>query len=462
MSSNARKGRILWLAGWGGIVLGVGLPFAAPPPAQAQFVCDPGGGATAAGAGSVACGTNAEAVGGGTSIGNSAGSNSDAGNLQNTAVGNSAGLTVDGSENTAVGVAAGQEVIGDRNTATGNFSGRRVTGTHNTTNGYNSGNDVMGSQNTAMGLASGNEVNGNNNTASGVGSGQDVTGDSNAAYGDNAGQNVTGSNNIAIGTDTGNGINASNTVAIGTNALASVTGAIAMGVDSRAAGTNAIAIGQGALATGSIAAGTSAVASSGSAAFGDFSSATGGNSTAVGPNASAVYTNSAAFGNGATVTRPNQQVFGTASNTYTTPGITSSASKSAQGSPTHLVTSNASGDLAAYTFSELGLASGADVAALNTRIDKVGARTDEAIAGVALAMSLENPDLTGNERFGMAANWGAFEDANALGLSLMGVLGNNFVTEGDRVAISGGFGVGFAKGDGDDVYGGRVGLQWTH
>ena len=164
----------------------------------------------------------------------------------------------------------------------------------------------------------------------------------------------------------------------------------------------------------------------------------------------------------ATATRANQQVFGTSSNTYTMPGLTSSLSKSAQGSPTHLVTSNSKGDLAAYTFSELGIATGDDINVLNARIDKVGARTDEAIAGIALAMSMENPDLTGNERFGMAANWGAFKDANALGMSLMGVLGNDFVTKGDRVAISGGFGVGFANGDGDNVYGGRVGLQWTH
>ena len=49
-----------------------------------------------------------------------------------------------------------------------------------------------------------------------------------------------------------------------------------------------------------------------------------------------------------------------------------------------------------------------------------------------------------------------------LGLSLMGVLGNNFLMEHDRVAISGGFGIGFDNGGGDDVYGGRVGLQWTH
>ena len=192
------------------------------------------------------------------------------------------------------------------------------------------------------------------------------------------------------------------------------------------------------------------------------SNITASDTVAIGSNSLASANGSAAFGSGATATRANQQVFGTSSNTYTMPGLTSSQSKSAQGSPTHLVTSNATGDLAAYTFSELGLATSGDVDALNTRINKVGARTDEAIAGVALAMSMVNPDLTGNERFGVAANWGAFEDANALGMSLMGVLGNDFVTKGDRVAISGGFGIGLANGEGDDVYGGRVGLQWTH
>jgi hypothetical protein len=43
-------------------------------------------------------------------------------------------------------------------------------------------------------------------------------------------------------------------------------------------------------------------------------------------------------------------------NNYTVVGVTSDASGKAQGSPTHLVTSNAKGDLAAYTFSQLGIA----------------------------------------------------------------------------------------------------------
>jgi len=60
--------------------------------AQAQFVCDsttPGGadGATATGTSSVACGTNANAVGGSTAVGDSAGAGANAGNIFNTAVG---------------------------------------------------------------------------------------------------------------------------------------------------------------------------------------------------------------------------------------------------------------------------------------------------------------------------------------------------------------------------------------
>lgn len=44
---------------------------------------------------------------------------------------------------------------------------------------------------------------------------------------------------------------------------------------------------------------------------------------------------------------------------------------------------------------------------------------------------MQNPDLTGSERFGVAANWGTFEDANGLGVSLMGVLGHNFLAQND-------------------------------
>ena len=58
MPSNARNGCFTLLARCGGLVLGVGLLLAAPPPARAQFVCvnsaNSQDGATATGAGSVA------------------------------------------------------------------------------------------------------------------------------------------------------------------------------------------------------------------------------------------------------------------------------------------------------------------------------------------------------------------------------------------------------------------------
>jgi myo-inositol-hexaphosphate 3-phosphohydrolase len=65
-------------------------------------------------------------------------------------------------------------------------------------------------------------------------------------------------------------------------------------------------------------------------------------------------------------------------------------------------------------------------------------------------------------------NYGNFEGTSALSWSAMGVLGYDVFSRGDRVAVSGGFGVGFEDGNdgwhgssGDDVWGGRVGAQWT-
>ena len=99
---------------------------------------------------------------------------------------------------------------------------------------------------------------------------------------------------------------------------------------------------------------------------------------------------------------------------------------------------------------------------VDRRLDNQGdKRIDENKSGVALAISMENPDLTGNERFGVAMNYGNFEGASALSWSAMGVLGYDVLSRGDRVAFSGGFGVGFEENNGDDVWGGRVGAQWT-
>lgn len=84
-------------------------------------------------------------------------------------------------------------------------------------------------------------------------------------------------------------------------------------------------------------------------------------------------------------------------------------------------------------------------------------RIDENSEGVAIALALQNPDLVGNESFGMAVNWGGFDSSNALGIAATGVLGHDLFGGGDRLAIAGGVGFGFDQ----DTVGGRLGAQLT-
>jgi hypothetical protein len=138
-------------------------------------------------------------------------------------------------------------------------------------------------------------------------------------------------------------------------------------------------------------------------------------------------------------------VLGTANHTYTAPGITSAESRNRQSGPLEVATTDSSGHLATdggQIFRELG----------------------EQGAGIAIAMALENPDLVGNETFGLAANLGFFEGNTALGVALMGVLGHNFVGGGERWAVSGGVGVSlneneFGGQSVDRTVAGRAGVQ---
>ena len=156
-------------------------------------------------------------------------------------------------------------------------------------------------------------------------------------------------------------------------------------------------------------------------------------------------------------------MLGTANHTYTAPGITSALSKARQSGPLEVVTSDANGNLATdggAIFDTLDEHT-KQLDKFGVRLDNADKDIDELQSGVALAISMENPDLTGNERFGVAMNYGNFEGASALSWSAMGVLGYDVLSFGDRIAVSGGFGVGFEEDDGDDVWGGRVGAQWT-
>jgi hypothetical protein len=269
-----------------------------------------------------------------------------------------------------------------------------------------------GSANTAIGLvadASGDDsVNiaiGPFANASGTTSGNIATGNEADASGDNSFNTATGLNANASG-DGGNNI------AIGSNANASGAG-----------GTSNTAVGRG-------------------------STATGLNSSAFGNGASATFANSVAFGNGAQVTRADQQMFGTATNTYTMAGVTSNASKTAQGAPTQLVTSNDSGDLAAYTFAELGLASTGDVSNLQSQINGLGRRDKELTEGIATVAALAQPMLLPGQHFAMRAGWGGYDDASAVGFSAAGVVASNLLSQGrGTLTLDGGVGFGTSEGE---------------
>ena len=199
---------------------------------------------------------------------------------------------------------------------------------------------------------------------------------------------------------------------------------MSLGADSTADGDNATAVGTGA-------------------------SAGGASATAIGQQASASFVNSTAIGANAATSRDNQFAFGTAGNTYTMAGVTSAASRAAQSGPLEVVTTDSAGNLASdqgFIFNTLDH--------LDDRIDKQGRKLSE---GVAMAMAVQDPDLMGNEIFGLKLNWGTYQQSNAVGMSAAGVLAHNLLAEGDRLSISGGIGYGVQE----KQLGGRVGLQFS-
>jgi autotransporter adhesin len=286
------------------------------------------------------------------------------------------------------------------------------------------------------------------------------------------GQNAIASQVEAVACGTDAAATGFQSTAFGSNSAASDTAAVAIGANSRATdqsttavggfsdarGMYSTAIGSSADAIGafSVAVGANAEATSdGAVAMGYEAKATSLNATAIGMNATASHANSAAFGNGAVTTRDNQQVFGTASNTYTMSGIASAASRTAQGTATHLVTSNANGDLAAYTFAELGLASSGDLAAINSRLDSLNSRISDVDSrmrtGVAMAIAMGGaPGLAAHEKFAVTMNWGTFEGANGTAI-------NAALRLADNIQLNAGFGY----GPDEKIAAGRAGVRFA-
>jgi len=209
-------------------------------------------------------------------------------------------------------------------------------------------------------------------------------------------------------------------IAIGNNAQAMQSGSVAVGLDASSTGTDATAVGTGATAGAD-------------------------NTTAVGTNAQANATGSAAYGQGAVASLSQQQVFGTAANTYTMPGITSDLSRTRQSGPLEVATSDAMGNLA-------------------TDGGQIFETLSENQAGIAIAMSLPTPSLQAHESFGVAFNWGKFKRSQALGVSAMGVVNRNVFGGGERLSLNGGFGLSiqektFGGHNAGTTKGGRVGVQ---
>ena len=78
-------------------------------------------------------------------------------------------------------------------------------------------------------------------------------------------------------------------------------------------------------------------------------------------------------------------------------------------------------------------------------------------AGGSIGLAMADPDLTGRERFGIRLNFGGFSGESAFAVSGQGVMAQNVLGSGMRLAVSGGLGVGLSRRE----VGGRIGAQFT-
>ncbi len=82
---------------------------------------------------------------------------------------------------------------------------------------------------------------------------------------------------------------------------------------------------------------------------------------------------------------------------------------------------------------------------------------DENSEGIAIALAAADPDLVGDESFGLRINFGEFSGESAIAFSAMGVVGRNVFGSRGHLAVGASVGVGLNEGE----YGGRLGVQLT-
>ena len=260
------------------------------------------------------------------------------------------------------------------------------------------------------------------------------------------GAQATGMNSTAVGnsaqtidqraTALGYGSNADlSGTALGHNAVAGGEG-VAAGSDSNT-GFAGVAVGDGANADFfAIAIGAGAEATqSGSIVLGALAQATGVESGAIGVNAEANHENSFAIGTEAATTRDNQIMLGTAATTYTVRGIASASSTAAQVGSTQIVTTDATGNLAAATPESFGFVTADQLDQFATGDD-----LDRTAEGVAMAMALSGvPNiLPEGANYGLSVDWGNFDGENAMAFGGSAPLVENvFINGGGAVGTAG-------------------------
>jgi hypothetical protein len=239
--------------------------------------------------------------------------------------------------------------------------------------------------------------------------------------------------------------NSNSNLAAGAGASAGGSGAVGGATDFRNFGATALGVGAQA--------GSTAAGQTNATAVGNGAMANAMNATALGQGSSANHQNAAAFGAGAATSRDNQQTFGTGTNTYTMTGVTSAASKTAQGAPTQLVTSNNNGDLAAYTAADLGLLTNADLSGLQNglsnlqaQIGSLNKRDNELAEGIAISLALAQPIFHTGQTFAVNVGWGGFGGENAVGVTGAGIVDQGGFGKGSTVTLYGGVGAGASQG----------------
>jgi hypothetical protein len=151
--------------------------------------------------------------------------------------------------------------------------------------------------------------------------------------------------------------------------------------------------------------------------------------------------------------------FGTASNTYRMPGITSAASLAAQTGPTLFVTTDATGNLAAANFSPQTIVQNINQLSNNVSVLQNNLQQEifveqadmhRAFEGTAIAIAMSGSALPDNKRFAISSNWGNFRGTNAM----------SFIAQArvsDNIVANAGFAAGFQYGG----IGSRVGATFA-